>query len=130
MAATADDMAIGGNMAKTISFSTTPKAAEATTPIPLTMTVISKKEKLTNKSCNAIGAPSSSTRLQSCPSRRISRRVNSKWKPFRYRYHKAVAKLTPCEATVAMAAPAARRWQPPTRMKSSTMFNAQANATK
>ena len=31
MAATADDMAIGGNMAKTISFSTTPKAAEATT---------------------------------------------------------------------------------------------------
>ena len=33
-------------------------------------------------------------------------------------------------SAAAMAAPAARRWQPPTRMKSSTMFNAQANATK
>ena len=78
MAATADAMAIGGNMAKTISFSTTPKAAEATTPIPLTMTVISRKERLTNKSCKAMGAPSNTIRRHNALTGRMSRRVNSK----------------------------------------------------
>ena len=47
-----------------------------------------------------------------------------------YLHHMAIARLTPCETAVATSAPAARRWQPPAGMKSCTMFNAQANATK
>ena len=56
MVATADDIAIGGSIAKTMIFSTTPKDADAMTPIWLTMTVIIKNEILINASCNAMGA--------------------------------------------------------------------------
>ena len=50
-------MAIGGSMAKTMIFSTTPTAADAMTPIWFTITVIIRKEIFTSASCRAIGAP-------------------------------------------------------------------------
>lgn len=72
MVATADDMAIGGNMANTMIFSTTPSEADAMTPIWFTITVIIRNETLISASCKAMGAPSVSTlwtelRSAGCP---------------------------------------------------------------
>ena len=78
MVATADDMASGGSMANTMIFSTTPKEADAMTPIWFTMMVMIRNEMFTKASCNAMGAPNTSTRLDSVPFSRMSRRVNSK----------------------------------------------------
>ena len=63
-------------------------------------------------------------------SSRMSFRVKAKRKPLRHKNHKAAAKLSPCDTTVAMAAPAARMCSPPTKRKSSTMLMMQARPTR
>ena len=130
MVATADEMATGGSMAKTMTFSTMPSAAEAITPIWLTMTVMMRNDVLTNTSCKAMGVPSSSILRERKRSSRMSFRVKAKRKPLRHKNHKAAAKLSPCDTTVAMAAPAARMCSPPTKRKSSTMLMMQARPTR
>ena len=111
MVATADDIAIGGNIAKTMIFSTTPKDADAMTPIWLTMTVIIKNEILINASCNAIGAPSTIIFLDKFLLSRISFRVNSKWNPCPCKNQSEITKLPPCAVIVANAAPVAPKWK-------------------
>ena len=130
MAATADDIATGGSMAKTMIFSTTPSAADGTTPMRFTITVISRNDTFISASCSAMGAPNFSTRLDSAPLRRMSCLVKAKLNPRLRMNHSAAPKLMPCAATVAMAAPAARSPHAPTSTKSAATFITHARATK
>ena len=123
-------MAIGGSMAKTMIFSTTPTAADAMTPIWFTITVIIRKEIFTSASCRAIGAPRAVIFPAMPPFSLTSFLVKLKWNPRLCRNHSAAMKLTPWDTTVAVAAPIALRWNPPTSTKSSTIFITQARATK
>lgn len=55
MAEMADMKAMGTSIPKPMMRSTTPTAADWSRPMPLTMAVMSRKDRLTRKSCMAMG---------------------------------------------------------------------------
>ena len=93
MAATAEAKDVGGNIAKMMIFSTTPTAAEGTSPNVFTMAVMTKKEILTNASCNAKGRPTFQILNADCGSGIKSLLYTGKENPFFLIYISAARKL-------------------------------------
>ena len=116
-------------MMKVQTFSPTPTPAEAVVPIPLTRAWITRKELPTSSSCSATGTPMRSCRSILRVSLRPARGGMANGSGLRQRKNRESSTLTACAATVAMAAPAAPRWNPATSSRSPTMLTAQATAT-
>ena len=114
--AVAAEKELAGSMKKDISFSVTPTAADAISPMALIMAVIKRKDMLINALWNASGVPTRSSHLSEGLSMAIYLRLKGNDSPLFTMYMTERIKLLPWANIVASAAPAAPRPSTPTRI--------------
>ena len=111
------------------TFSATPTPADAVTPMEFTMARMIRKEMLTRRSCNAIGAPSPTIFRRVRPWTPISVLCISKGSSFLRITPKETITLITCANTVAKAAPDVPILNPAQRIRSPAILNTHATAT-